>query len=717
MFRKFSLLMTLVLTACTTAREATLVRGGFDDNQYVATDARLRIVSSAGISKKSIPGEVDPNRIICAEPSPDVATVIANSFGSGFVLFGTGNTTISSAHVEGLVQLGERTATIQLLRDKMYQTCLAYANGAISGTTYSFIMSRLDDTIVTLLMGEIAGGAFGRKLASVGGKADASTSATLSSLSGDIANLDERIAATTAAQEELRIAEGDLAKHKELTVTEDKKEAHNARTKELERIANDARNKRDAAERLMKDTMETATKSAAEISEIEGGGGLIITPNPLIAATLADMQAEFLLQDASSSIVTACLVEMGRKFGGQEDNSMAAAAISIYLQNMWTPDGTKIKAAEAAAIQAADDARERAKEAGAKVTAAAEGAMDVELAKAAAAEATKAAEAAEAFEATAIRAANDAREKAKEADAKVTAATEGAKDIKLARAASVEATKAVEAAEAVEVAAIQAANDTREKAKEADAKVIAAAEGTMDLELAKAASVEAAKAVEAAEAVEAVAIQAADGARERAKEADAKVTAAAEGATDIELAKAAATEAAEAVEIAEAVEAAVIQTANDAGERAKEADAKVTAAAEGATDIELVKTAAAEAAKTVEVAESVEAAAIQAARPMIAAASRGGDVDAKRVTGSVLADFCKDKLEKIISESSKLHDKFRTNKAEFRARVDERKYGAQFAAAAATANETFVAAIKKCETIKDAELRKACLNKLFHVPD
>ena len=64
----------------------------------------------------------------------------------------------------------------------------------------------------------------------------------------------------------------------------------------------------------------------------------------------------------------------------------------------------------------------------------------------------------------------------------------------------------------------------------------AAAEGTMDLELAKAASVEAAKAVEAAEAV-AVAIQAADGARERAKEADAKVTAAAEGATDIELLK------------------------------------------------------------------------------------------------------------------------------------------------------------------------------------
>ena len=193
--------------------------------------------------------------------------------------------------------------------------------------------------------------------------------------------------------------------------------------------------------------------------------------------------------------------------------------------------------------------------------------------------------------------------------------------------------------------------------------------------------------------------------------------AAAEGATDIELAEAAAAEAAEAVEVAEAVEAAAIQTANDAGERAKEVEAKVTAAAEGATDIELAKTAAAEAAKAVEAAESVEAAAIQAASPTNAAASGGGDVDAKRVTGSVLADFCQDKLEKIISESSKLHDKFRTNKANLRARVDEKKYGAQFAAAAAAANETFVAAIAKCETIEDAELRNACLKKLFDIPD
>lgn len=720
MLRKFPLLIIVVLTACTTAPTATLEQGGLNDDQYVATDARLRIVNSAGISPSSIPGEVDPNRITCAEPSPDVATVIANSFGSSFNLFGSGNTTISSAHVEGLVQLGERTATIQLLRDKMYQTCLAYANGAISGTTYSFIMSRLDDTIVTLLMSETAGGAFGRKLAVVGGKADVSTSATLSSLPGDIANLEERIAATTIAEQELRTAEGNLATHKELTVIEEKKEAHDARTKELEGIVNDARNKRDAAQRLMKDTMETATNSVAGISEIEGGGGLTITPDPLIAATLADMQAEFLLQDASSSIVTACLVEMGRKFGGQKDHSMAEEAISIYLDNMRPRDSKGVRAAEAVeaiAIQAADRARERAKEALAKIAVAVEGATDIQLANAAAVEAANAVQAAEAVEMSAIRAADSARNKSKEAFAKVTAAVEGATAIELAKAAAAEAGSAVEAAEAAEAAAVQSADRARERVEAALAKVAAAAEGAADNELAKAAAAEASKAVEAAEALEAAARLSADHAREGAKEADAKVTAATEGAADIGLAEAAAVEAAKAAEVAEALEAAAVRAADSARERAKEADAKVTAAAAGATDIELAKTAAAEAAKAVDAAEVLEAAAIQAARSMIAEGTDGGGVGAKRVTGSVLADYCQDNLERIILESSKFHDKFRSNRAALRAKVDEKKYGARFAAAAADANKTFVAAIKECETVKEPELRKACLKKLFDVPN
>ena len=280
MFRRFALLTILSLTACSLPPSGILKVRNLTGDRVVATDARLRIVNNAEIAPASIPGEVDPNRIICAEPSPDVATTIASSFSGGFNFPNFGNTSISAAQVEGLVQLGERTATIQLLRDKMYQTCLAYANGAISGTTYSFIMSRLDDTIVTLLMGETAGGAFGRELASIGGKADTSASATLSSLPGDITNLDERIAATATAEEELRTAEENLAKHNAITPKPEDKETHDTRTTELEAAVKKAQDKRDAAQRLMKDTMEAVSESAAEISKIEGGRRSRRDPGP-----------------------------------------------------------------------------------------------------------------------------------------------------------------------------------------------------------------------------------------------------------------------------------------------------------------------------------------------------------------------------------------------------------------------------------------------------
>ena len=325
MFKKLTLLATLGLTACGGAPDAVFKQAEFTDGQIIATDSRLRIVNNTAISATSIPGEVDPQQIICAEPSPDVATSIANSFGGGLNVLGYGNAALTASHVEGLVQLGERTATIQLLRDKMYQTCLAYSNGAISGTTYSFIMSRLDDTIVTLLLGETAGGAFGRSLASIGGKAESSASAKLSALPGEIADLDERIAATTAAEEELRTAEKNLAEHKASGPAEGGEEEHVAGTEELEDEVAAAEAKRDSAQRLMKDTLEAASDSAAEISSIEGGG-LDVTPDPLIAATLADMQAEFLLQDVSSSIVTACLVELGRQMGSESNIALKVQA-------------------------------------------------------------------------------------------------------------------------------------------------------------------------------------------------------------------------------------------------------------------------------------------------------------------------------------------------------------------------------------------------------
>lgn len=123
--------------------------------------------------------------IVCAEPSPDVAQALSFALqvtadlskakpvsgGSEKEVNATLGAGISLA--ESVVQLGERLAVIQLLRDKMYRACEAYGNGAMTQEGYTLILARLDKTMASMLATEIAGGAFGRKLATAGGSAAA----------------------------------------------------------------------------------------------------------------------------------------------------------------------------------------------------------------------------------------------------------------------------------------------------------------------------------------------------------------------------------------------------------------------------------------------------------------------------------------------------------------------------------------------------------------
>ncbi len=148
------------------------------DTRALMVDARQRMIVSssfAGFER----GQVTPKRIICAEPSPDVATTFASSLGAGVSVFGYGSGSISQAFSQGLAQLGERVATVQLLRDVLYRACEAYGNGAISSTTYTMITARLGQTAATLLLGEMATGAFGRNLAGLGSSTDSMGKAEL----------------------------------------------------------------------------------------------------------------------------------------------------------------------------------------------------------------------------------------------------------------------------------------------------------------------------------------------------------------------------------------------------------------------------------------------------------------------------------------------------------------------------------------------------------
>ena len=132
--RRMLLLATALGAAACAAAPSTRLQGfGLDDGGSIATGANRRVILNVETHPTSRPGRVNPLRIVCAEPSPDVATVVANSFGASLNVLKKGNAAASGAQSQALAQLAERTVTVQLLRDQMYRACEAYANGAISG--------------------------------------------------------------------------------------------------------------------------------------------------------------------------------------------------------------------------------------------------------------------------------------------------------------------------------------------------------------------------------------------------------------------------------------------------------------------------------------------------------------------------------------------------------------------------------------------------------
>lgn len=298
----------LLTSACETSAPKSLQ---LKPDQLAFTDAELRVITNSEIGPNSVPGLPDPLRLVCTEPSPDVAVATATSLSTGLSIFGQGSASFSASTIAALAQLVERTASIQLLRDKMYQTCLAYSNGAITGTTYTLIMSRVDDTIVSLLLGETAGGAFGRSLAALGTEAQGEASASLAGLPAGI----QGISSTGA---ELELAQKTVDEKAAVVSQREAALAANANPTDADRkVLTDAKGELDAAkadrDRLLsalKSQADTMAKSMAKASAVTAGGGLDVRPDSLIADTLARMQEEFLRQDFSRSFVDACLVEM-----------------------------------------------------------------------------------------------------------------------------------------------------------------------------------------------------------------------------------------------------------------------------------------------------------------------------------------------------------------------------------------------------------------------
>lgn len=330
-------LFSLPLAGCTTEPSSIFKLFDLHENVSVSTGSRQRIITNSSVGSNSIPGQVDPDRIVCAEPSPDVATALANSFGVGVSVLGQGSGSLAASSAEGVIQLAERTVTVQLLRDQMYRACEAFANGAISGTTYSLVMSGINDTMVTLLLGETAGGAFGRQLGSIGSSSESEARAALKGLRDNNEKTQEAAAdlaeADKAVEDQQKIydAKKKLAQGK----AADSKEATEAK-KEKQKLS-DLKRQRDALAELLSAAASTLAATAAKV-EATAGGTISNKPDAKTAAVLAGMQVAFLETDNSKSFVAACLVEMGRSLALVREGALGVATTQEIIELLKSDD-------------------------------------------------------------------------------------------------------------------------------------------------------------------------------------------------------------------------------------------------------------------------------------------------------------------------------------------------------------------------------------------
>jgi hypothetical protein len=305
-FSSISALSLLAVTcgACTSA-ELWSTGGG----HTLVTTAEYRAINQTSAGQNSVHGRVTPAYITCAEPSPDVAKAVStalNASGSGGVTLPNGVTAdvaaaVSRARAEALVQLGERLATIQLLRDGLHSACEAFANGAITDTTYAVMLSRFDKTMVTMLATEIAGGAFGRSLAAAGMASEGNASAS--------ADLEAKITKSKELEQNLKNAQDAQNAAAQDAAAAKTPDAQQAAQEKVDGTRKDVQNKDNDYKNSIKDV----TASAAKVAQLNAVGGITAHNNPEIAKTIAEMQRKYIENLNFDAVEVACVSALDRE--------------------------------------------------------------------------------------------------------------------------------------------------------------------------------------------------------------------------------------------------------------------------------------------------------------------------------------------------------------------------------------------------------------------
>lgn len=303
------------------------------------TGAKTRLITTTTPGDGSTQGRVKPKQIVCAEASPDTASSISSAMTAAFS--GSGSSQgqgiaaeaagqFGKAVAESLVQLGERTASIQLLRDGYHRACEAYANGAISDITYALIISRLDEVMVTMMTSELAAGAFGRSLASTSGNAGTSQGDSAASVAAATDAVNKALADLGTATTELGAAETALSEFDAKNKPSDpSKPLDPAKQKDRAPLERDAKTKKDtlgarqqqlaaAQSQLQRAQLGAGGTTASQTGT--GAGAITAKPDKDTAAQIGKMYERFMDGNPLKKMVVACITALDRS--GSETSPM-----------------------------------------------------------------------------------------------------------------------------------------------------------------------------------------------------------------------------------------------------------------------------------------------------------------------------------------------------------------------------------------------------------
>ncbi|ARP95471.1 hypothetical protein CAL15_14395 [Bordetella genomosp. 13] len=162
-----------------------------DDRQSVMVDVKQRAVLVA--SRTEAAGAV-PYPVVCAEVSPDAMSAYAAELAANVDTPSGVAAGLAAASQEAAAYIGNRTHTIQLLRDGMYRLCEAYMNKALTADQFDTDMRRYQKYMVALMGIEQLTGIVRTPPMAISTDSQASAALSIPKVRKELAAIDARLA-------------------------------------------------------------------------------------------------------------------------------------------------------------------------------------------------------------------------------------------------------------------------------------------------------------------------------------------------------------------------------------------------------------------------------------------------------------------------------------------------------------------------------------------